>query len=393
MSAIGGIVDLRQRQSDTDRLCKMRRAMALRGRRRSSAYIGDGACLIYNSSKQNAFCSDEDVQPAIFERRGREYALAIDSERHQSSAVFESYRIDGMEFLSTLEGDFSLALYDGEREILVLARDTEGRRPLYYRIRNGKVCFASEIRGILAATGECASIDRESLSLLLTSPAGIYRASDVYTDIREVAPGECVIFGRLGMSRFRYRINERRQARTERQRVIEPYCVTRERSVEDSLSDALIAFEYPRFDGFMPSLCELLSSSKSGKVLYSDPIRQKSISYSNERADRLGAFYGLECSGVTPRRSEREEELFSIYSYLYRRFLSLPSKDIALLESILGRRKLGYIERRLREGEKKKDAEQELCTLGMLIQTVMWAGATRLVLRDGQGGHSALSMM
>ena len=392
MSAIGGIVDLCGRKVHIDRLLLMRRAMALRGRRRSSAYIGDGACLIYNSSKQNVFCSDEDRQPAIFERRGREYALAIDSEKHQSSAVFESYRIDGMEFLSTLEGDFSLALYDGEREILVLSRDAEGRRPLYYKIFDRSVYFASEIRGILAATGECASIDRESLSLLLTSPAGIYRASDVYTDIREVAPGECVIFGRLGMSRFRYRRNERRQARTERQRAIEPYAVTREKSIEDSLSDALIAFEYPRFDGFMPSLCELLSSADGRGVVYSDPIRQKSISYSNERADRLGAFYGVECAAVMSKDMDRREELFSVYSYLYRRFNSLRGKDIALLESILGRRKLTYIEKRLREGEKKKDAEQELCTLGMLIQTVAWASSTRLAISERKP-HSALSTM
>ena len=95
---------------------------------------------------------------------------------------------------------------------------------------------------------------------------------------------------------------------------------------------------------------------------------------------------------MLPRGSERREELFSVYSYLYRRFNSLPSKDIALLESILGCRKLAYIEKRLREGEKKKDAEQELCTLGMLIQTVAWASSTRLAIIDRKP-HSALSTM
>ena len=66
MSAIGGIADLRQGQINVDSLCKMRLAMALRGRRRSSAYIGEKVAFMYNSSKQNAFCSDEDKQPAIF---------------------------------------------------------------------------------------------------------------------------------------------------------------------------------------------------------------------------------------------------------------------------------------------------------------------------------------
>jgi hypothetical protein len=399
MSAIGGIVDLRESGTEFEGINRMRTAMALRGRRRSTAYIGRSAALMYNSSKQNAFCSDEDKQPAIFERSGKEYVLCIDSEKYSSSAVFESYRLDGIELLGRLSGDFALAIYDGARRILILARDRDGKRPLYYRAAGTKVCFASEIRGVYAALGENASIDRAALSTHLTSPMGVCRASDIYVGVNELLAGECVIFSELGMSRFRYRSygSEKDKPRTpERARVIEPYSVTSERSIDDALADSLIAFEYPRFDPYIPALCELLSTSGDRRVIYSDPIRRISQTYSNERADRLGSFYGVECAPAMPSPTLSFEASGGMYSYLCKRFCSLGERETALLCEILGRRKLGYIQKHFRsriDQTKKEDAEQELCILGMLLQTAAWLGTERIVIRDGQerGIYSALS--
>ena len=280
----------------------------------------------------------------------------------------------------------------------MLARDREGKRPLYYKIVGGRIYFASEIRGILAALGECASIDREKLSLHLTSPMGVYRASDIYNGICEVLAGECIIFSRLGMSRFRYRNNVERpilRPRTERRRAIELYAPSNEKSIEDALADSLIAFEYPRFDLYMPSLCDMLSEADGRRIVYYDHTRRTSVAYSNERADRLGAFYGEECIGVMPREREYDTHSQEIFSYLHRRFRSLGASDLSLLSEILGNRKLSYLEKAFEKAEKKEDAEQELCTLGMLIQTVMWARENRLAIcgRGNSGDQSALSTM
>jgi hypothetical protein len=389
MSAIGGIADLKRGEINFESINKMRIAMTLRGRKRSTAYMGKFVSFVYNSSKENAFENDEDTQPAIFERGGKEYALCVDSSCLYSAALFERYRIDGIDLLGALVGDFSLALYDGDRNMLVLARDREGKRPLYYKIRDGKVYFASEIRGILSAAGELASVSREMISLHISAPMGVYRAANIYTDVSEVLPGECLLFSEFGMSRFRYRDqNERKFSRksdSKPQHIVEPYVAVCKRSVEESLADALIAFEYPQFDVYMPKLCELLSSAgkcEQKSILYYDPIRRENISYAVERADRLGAFYGIQCVGVTPKRDAMKEKSNEIFFYLYNRFLSLSSAEISLLSDILGKRKLSYLMRRFDESQKKEDTESELRILGMLCQTVMWAETQKLVIRS-----------
>lgn len=401
MSAIGGTVDLRRGTSDFAMLNKMRLAMSMRGRRRSSAYIGKYASMLYNSSSPDAFSEEEDSQPAIFERGGRQYVLCFDGEVYKCPALFERYRIDGIDFLGSLEGGFSIALFDGERRMLLLARDRAGIRPLYYQINDGHIYFASEIRGILAASGERVTINGEILSFHLSAPCGVYRAANIYADITEVLPGECVIFTELGMSRFRYRDQQLFALKnsTRRKRAIEPYEACNSELIDNALSELLIAFEYPQFDYFMPSLCEaiaLCAKRNDRAFAFYDPMRISNLSYSYERDDRLGAFYGLNVTGVPTREphSSFDGDIL-MRDLLIERFENLPTEDKNLLKQILGERKYDYFARRFSNACKKEDAKSEIRILGMLCQTVMWAHSQKLVIRrSGELLYqSALSIM
>jgi len=53
----------------------------------------------------------------------------------------------GAQFARKIDGDFACAIADGGK--LILARDAVGIRPLYYGHSNGKLCFASEAKGLL----------------------------------------------------------------------------------------------------------------------------------------------------------------------------------------------------------------------------------------------------
>src|SRR5687767_4908897 len=44
---------------------------------------------------------------------------------------------------------FALALYDQQRDELLLARDRAGQKPLYYTRVNGHFLFASEVKALL----------------------------------------------------------------------------------------------------------------------------------------------------------------------------------------------------------------------------------------------------
>lgn len=392
MSAIGGIFDISGGEIDFSSLNRMRIAMSMRGRKRSSAYLGGNVGIIHNSSSPEAFGEKEDAQPAIFERGGHSFSLAMDSETLCSSAVFEGYRVSGVDFLGALGGGFALALYDGERRMLLLARDKKGKKPLFYRIFRGQVCFASEVKGLSAATCGSLVVSREMLSLHLSAPFGVYRATNILPDISEVLPGECILFTELGMSRFRYRERSKRGGcRTvgRNERVFTPHPCLRSPDLRDLLSSTLLAFDYPQFDCDMPSLCNLfLEAEQRGarRVIFEDRVRRKSLSYSQEREDRLGALYQIEAVGRIAREDGRPdaEGLFRMRERLASMVLSLDGGQVALLKNILGERKLEFLMRRFetRADEKKKDTDAEVRILGMLYQTVMWAESRELTIKS-----------
>ena len=69
-----------------------------------------------------------------------------------TEVVLAAYCRWGRECLQRFRGMFALALWDADRETLVLIRDRFGVKPLFYRVAAGRFSFASEIRGLLAGS-------------------------------------------------------------------------------------------------------------------------------------------------------------------------------------------------------------------------------------------------
>lgn len=72
------------------------------------------------------------------------------STRSDSEVIVHLYEAHGQDFVKRLRGMFALALWDGKRGRLLLARDRFGIKPLYYSECAGQLVFASEIRALLA---------------------------------------------------------------------------------------------------------------------------------------------------------------------------------------------------------------------------------------------------
>lgn len=383
MSAIGGIVDFKRGNLDFTALNRMRNALSLRGRAGSSAYLDMGVG-IFNCSDGVSDCA----QPIVSERRGYASALSLDSRSLEAYSVLEGYRTSGVEVLGRLCGDFAIALYDAERRMLMLARDKRGARPLFFFARGGRVYFSSEAKGLLALENAPIKIRREHFSQHLTSVIGVYGVSDLYYGISELEAGECILFTEIGCSRFFYQqISQGKKSVKEKRledemSVIEPTEKSDEDTVKNALSDALIAFDMPQFDAFMPCLCNLFSTaSKKGKRAfeYLDPIRIRGPRYAYDREDRLSSFYGVVGFGEYPRCSQKFiDEQYSehcvVLDILTKRFFELDSREVSLLRCILGEQKSECVWRFLNsKGTKKEDTELKIRTLGMLCQTVEWS--------------------
>lgn len=80
--------------------------------------------------------------------------------RSDTEVILALYRAEGDAMLRRLRGMFALALWDGPRQRLLLARDAFGIKPLYYSHAAAQLTFASQVKALLAAavdTAPCAA--------------------------------------------------------------------------------------------------------------------------------------------------------------------------------------------------------------------------------------------
>src|ERR1700720_3835811 len=95
---------------------------------------------------------------AELEQRGHSFRTRSDTE-----VIIHGYKEWGTEVLNHLKGMFGVAIWDAEKQRLVVARDAMGIKLIYYRIANGQLTFGSEIRPVIAAGSYKPDVDPTAL--------------------------------------------------------------------------------------------------------------------------------------------------------------------------------------------------------------------------------------
>jgi asparagine synthase (glutamine-hydrolysing) len=117
------------------------------------------------------------------EKRGHVFYTHSDTE-----VIVHAYEEYGESFLLKLRGMFAIALWDNRREILLLAVDRLGVKPLYYAAERQRILFGSELQSLLVSELITREIDYESFAQYLTlgyisAPATIFHSA------RKLLPG------------------------------------------------------------------------------------------------------------------------------------------------------------------------------------------------------------
>jgi asparagine synthase (glutamine-hydrolysing) len=96
------------------------------------------------------------------------------------------------EVLQRMIGDFAFALWDSRDEMLLLARDTAGERPLHYRQDEHGFAFASMAAALAGLAGRAADVDEERMTCFVADlPPGGQRS--FFAGVSVLEPGHCLV--------------------------------------------------------------------------------------------------------------------------------------------------------------------------------------------------------
>src|SRR5215831_14457731 len=112
--------------------------------------------------------------------------------RSDTETIVHLYEELGENCFAEMRGMFAIALWDGRRKRLVLARDRLGKKPLFYAWDGKRLLFGSEIKALWKAGGLSREMDLEALSDYL-SYQYVPAPKTIYKSVRKLRPAHYLI--------------------------------------------------------------------------------------------------------------------------------------------------------------------------------------------------------
>jgi len=117
--------------------------------------------------------------------------------------IAHAYEEHGAGCIDLFDGEFAFALWDSREHRLIIVRDRVGRKPLYYKLTQDHLLFASAASALHAEPGNTAGVDPRALDDYLTL-GYIPGEKTLYGDIRRLPPGHIMIYQRGAVRISRY---------------------------------------------------------------------------------------------------------------------------------------------------------------------------------------------
>ncbi len=130
-------------------------------------------------------------------------ALELPADTPAEQLLATGWRRWGAELLPRMRGDFALLVWDSEREEGLLARDQLGVRSLFLHESSGTLCFASELRHLVALLPRLPAPDPVGVAHWVTM-SGRPGPGTLYAGIRRLDPGAALLLDREGVRAHRY---------------------------------------------------------------------------------------------------------------------------------------------------------------------------------------------
>lgn len=206
MCAIAGILDLIAEKRTQDRLLA---TMTRRGPDATGRFQEDGCTLLH--ARLAVIDIAGGAQPMTLRQGEETYTIVYNGELYNTPQLRGELEHLGHTFLGHSDtevllhafvqwgegcldrcnGIFAFGVWEHGSKRLFLARDRMGVKPLFYKLHNGGLVFASEIKTILAYPTVKAQLDAEGAAEILLLGPGRSPGCGVFREIYELEPGCC----------------------------------------------------------------------------------------------------------------------------------------------------------------------------------------------------------
>lgn len=219
MCAIAGIIGLNY---DEETLQNILKTMERRGPDGSGTHCVPEAALLH--TRLAIIDPQGGKQPMTLRWGGQDYTLVYNGELYNTQelrqeliaaghqfaghsdteVVLHAYAEFGADCVHRFNGIFAFAVWEEKSRRLFLARDRMGVKPLFYKLHDGGLLFASEIKSILAYPTVEAEMDGEGVAEIILMGPGRTPGCGVFHGILELEPGCCGWYCQGKWQRERY---------------------------------------------------------------------------------------------------------------------------------------------------------------------------------------------
>ncbi|MDA8231523.1 MAG: asparagine synthase (glutamine-hydrolyzing) [Magnetospirillum sp.] len=219
MCGLVGMVDTRGRRAiDAALLRRMNEAQVHRGPDGAGLHVGEGIGLghrrlavidpagghqpLYNEDGSVAAVFDGEIYNFVWLIPLLEKAGHVFRSRCAAEVVIHAWEEWGPDCVAVFDGMFAFALWDEQDEILLLARDRLGKKPLHYAsLGNGMLAFGSEIKSLSVLPDLPRDLDPLAVEDYFAfgyvpDPRTIYKA------VRKLPPAHRLVWRRGGAPRL-----------------------------------------------------------------------------------------------------------------------------------------------------------------------------------------------
>lgn len=155
--------------------------------------LNTGHQPIANEDGSLVICFNGEIYNYLDLRRELESRGHIFATRTDTEVILHAYEEYGSGCLGRLNGMFAFVIWNRKTRECFLARDRLGIKPLYYSVRSGRLCFASELKTMLQAVEDTGGIDTLALSRFF-SFWYVPTPQTPFRNIAKLKPGHCLTF-------------------------------------------------------------------------------------------------------------------------------------------------------------------------------------------------------